>query len=189
MSKLWFCILAVSMTLGCVHKNNTDYPSAYTQAIAQAHGVSPTPDNIAMWISFFSQFEPDNETQKIAVSEVYAKNVYFSDSLMHTDQIDDIAAHFERLRNNGTTVKLQILSTIIQDQDVYVIWQMESRFKPLLRYMKSNTIGATHLRFNSKGKVILHQDFWDTGHGLYRHIPVLGYAIRSVESRFAGSAD
>ena len=189
MSKLCFCVLVVSMTHGCVYKNGTSYPYAYTQAISQTEGVRPTADNIAMWIDFFSQLEPDNERQKIPVSEVYAKNVYFSDSLMHTHRVDDIAAHFERLRNNGTSVNLRILNTIIQDQDAYVIWQMESRFKPMHQFVKSNTIGATHLRFNSEGKVILHQDFLDTGFGFNRHIPMLGYAIKAVESRFKSSVE
>ena len=189
MRKLWFCILLASMTLGCVYQNSTSYPSAYTQAITQTEGIPPTADNIAMWTGFFSQFESDNERQKIPVSEVYAKNVYFSDSLMHTHRVEEIASHFERLRNNGTSVNLQILNTIIQDQDAYVIWQMESRFKPLHRYVKSNTIGATHLRFNSDGKVILHQDFWDAGFGFYRHIPILGDAIKAIESRFTSSAE
>lgn len=184
MSKLWFCILAL-LASGCAYKDGSSYPTAYKTALTETKGVTPSTTDIDKWISFFSQFQPDNSNQNIAVTEVYAKTVYFSDSLMHTNRLEDIATHFEGLRSNGTTVSLQILNTIIQNQDAYVIWQMDSQFKPLFRSVKSVSIGATHLRFNSEGKVVLHQDFWDTGFGFYRHIPALGTAIKAIETRFA----
>jgi hypothetical protein len=45
------------------------------------------------------------------------------------------------------------------------------------------TIGMTHLRFDSEGKVVLHQDFWDSTRGIFEHVPVMGAGIRLVKKR------
>jgi hypothetical protein len=52
----------------------------------------------------------------------------------------------------------------------------------------SNTVGVTHLRFDEAGRIILHQDFWDSAEGLYRHIPVLGSLIGVIRGRFDAAA-
>jgi hypothetical protein len=61
---------------------------------------------------------------------------------------------------------------------------MQAEFTPVRQSVVSDTIGITHLRFNEAGRVILHQDFWDTGLGFYQHIPVLGRVVKSINRRF-----
>lgn len=41
----------------------------------------------------------------------------------------------------------------------------------------------THIRFDSEGKVILHQDFWDSTGGLFEHVPALGWMLRRAKKR------
>ena len=62
---------------------------------------------------------------------------------------------------------------------------MQAEFTPVRQTKVSDTIGITHLRFNKAGRVVLHQDFWDTGLGFYQHIPVLGRVVQSINRRFA----
>ena len=93
--------------------------------------------------------------------------------------------HFAGLVLAGTGVEVEILQTLQRDADVYLVWAMSARFQPLRKTVTSNTIGITHLRFNSLGQVILHQDFWDTGLGFYQHIPALGRVIKGINGRFA----
>lgn len=45
------------------------------------------------------------------------------------------------------------------------------------------SVGMSHIRFDADGKVILHQDFWDSTGGLFEHVPGLGWMLRSVKSR------
>ena len=45
------------------------------------------------------------------------------------------------------------------------------------------SIGMSHIRFNSAGLVILHQDYWDSGGNLFEHIPVVGWLIRRIKAR------
>jgi hypothetical protein len=46
----------------------------------------------------------------------------------------------------------------------------------------------THLRFDESGRVVLHQDFWDSAAGLYRNLPVVGYVLKLVDARMNGDS-
>ena len=60
---------------------------------------------------------------------------------------------------------------------------MTLRFKNLQRGKDTTSIGMSHIRFNSEGQVVLHQDFWDSSAGLFEHMPALGWMIRAVKRR------
>jgi hypothetical protein len=45
--------------------------------------------------------------------------------------------------------------------------------------------GASHLRFDSHGKIIWHRDYWDTAEELYAKIPILGAVMRFLKRRLA----
>jgi hypothetical protein len=42
----------------------------------------------------------------------------------------------------------------------------------------------SHVRFNSAGQVVMHQDFWDSGTNIYGQLPVMGGVIESIRRRF-----
>lgn len=44
-------------------------------------------------------------------------------------------------------------------------------------------IGMTHMRFNSEGKVIFHQDYWDPTDIVYNRIPVAKQLIDFVKRK------
>ena len=41
----------------------------------------------------------------------------------------------------------------------------------------------SHIRFGADGKVVLHQDFWDSSGGLFEHVPGLGWMLRKAKAR------
>ena len=38
--------------------------------------------------------------------------------------------------------------------------------------------GASHLRFDAAGKVVLHRDYWDAAEELYAKLPLIGPPMR-----------
>lgn len=49
---------------------------------------------------------------------------------------------------------------------------------------KSHVVpGATHLRFDPKGQVCIHRDYWDPASALFMGIPVLGWGLRGIYQR------
>lgn len=41
--------------------------------------------------------------------------------------------------------------------------------------------GASHLRFDAAGKVVLHRDYWDAAEELYAKLPLLGALMRGLQ--------
>ena len=179
-------IVFVSMVLfGCASSgpNTPSYPEVYRQALDEFKGTDRVPPQIIDDFStFLSNLGAANSAER--AEALYAPTLHFSDSLMHTRSRDDVVAHFQGLVDAETQVEVQMLQTLISGSDIYLVWSMQSQFTPVRKTVISDSIGITHLRFNERGQVIMHQDFWDTGQGFYQHVPVLGRVIRSINSRF-----
>ena len=170
---------------GCASSqgNLQPYPAAYRIALNDFPGSA---DVSAETISTFTEFLSKLGSKKTGVraGQLYASELHFSDALMMTRDRDRVVEHFQGLVDAGTAVQVEILQTLVSEADVYLIWSMQAEFTPVRQSVVSETIGVTHLRFNEAGRVVLHQDFWDTGLGLYQHIPVLGRVVKSINRRF-----
>jgi len=161
-----------------------EYPAQYREALSDFPGDPRVEtETIERFVDFLSNLG-DPSTGDTA-SALYAPNLHFSDALMVTRDKQTVVDHFSRLSNAGTKVSVQIHQTLHNMHDVYLIWSMQARFTPVRKEVVSDTLGVTHVRFNERGQVILHQDFWDSGHGFYAHIPILGAGVRAVARRFA----
>lgn len=170
---------------GCASSgpNTPSYPEVYRQALDEFKGTDRVPPQIIDDFStFLSNLGAANSAER--AEALYAPTLHFSDSLMHTRSRDDVVAHFQGLVDAETQVEVQMLQTLISGSDIYLVWSMQSQFTPVRKTVVSDSIGITHLRFNERGQVIMHQDFWDTGQGFYQHVPVLGRVIRSINNRF-----
>ena len=178
-------VFVSAMLFGCASSgpNTPSYPEVYRQALDEFKGTDRVPPQIIDDFStFLSNLGAANSAER--AEALYAPTLHFSDSLMHTRSRDDVVAHFQGLVDAETQVEVQMLQTLISGSDIYLVWSMQSQFTPVRKTVVSDSIGITHLRFNERGQVIMHQDFWDTGQGFYQHVPVLGRVIRSINSRF-----
>jgi hypothetical protein len=180
-------IIFVSLSLmGCASTTDSQqaYPAAYKEALNDFPG-SPdvSPETISTFTVFLSELGSQQTGSR--ASRLYASDLHFSDALMLTRDRARVVKHFQGLVDAGTAVQVDILQTLVSGADVYLIWAMRAEFTPVRKPVISETIGITHLRFDDAGRVVLHQDFWDTGLGFYQHIPVLGQVVKSINRRFS----
>jgi hypothetical protein len=96
---------------------------------------------------------------------------------------EEIRQHFVKTSKTMTTYSLEIEDTVKAEQGYYVRWTMKFSAPKLAGGEELVSIGMSHVIFDSDGKVLLHQDFWDATTGLFEHIPVLGGGIRMVKKR------
>lgn len=173
---------------GCASANTdqragVSYPIAYEQALFEFPGTDAARESVIdEFIDFLSNLGADNTAKRAA--ELYSENLYFSDALMVASSKAAVVKHFRDLVEGGAGVEVKMLDVLVQDTDVYLVWLMTASFQPIRKTVTSKTIGVTHARFNTAGKVVLHQDFWDTGLGFYQHVPALGNVIKSINKRF-----
>ena len=131
--------------------------------------------------SLLSDFKASDFSQRIP--EVYAEELFFNDTLktLHgAQELQDYLTESAEAIDMGT---VEFLDVVTSNGNYYFRWQMTIRFKKLASGEETRSIGMSHVRFDAAGKVVLHQDFWDSAGGLFEHVPALGWMLRRVKSR------
>ena len=182
-----FLIILACSTTACAGRSsseNPSYPAAYRAALVATDASAPVRnEDLELFIKFLEGIGTPGSAR--AASELYSENIHFSDALILTEDKQVIVKHFSDLEAAGNQVKVTMHQKLISGNDVFLVWSMEARFTPIRTERISDSLGVTHLRFDENGRVILHQDFWDSTEGFFRHIPVLGSVVNSVKRRVA----
>lgn len=181
-------LLLLAILAGCAGPTTPPYAVAYRQALDELPGFAPVdPAWLDRFVSHFSS--RGDQPMDVDSGALYAEQLYFCDTLLTTRSREQLQAHMAAFTESGARVAIEVLDRQIDGPDAYLIWFMEASFSPAGREVTSRTLGVSHLRFNERGQIVLHQDFWDAAAGFYEHIPVLGGTIRRVGRSFARPVD
>ena len=129
----------------------------------------------------FTNYTHENLSSK--TTEVYAKEVYFRDAFKqfsHPEEIRDYMLHgLEPL----TAAEFIFNRVIRSGGEFYIDWTMRLDFKSTPTDTWEESIGMSHIRYNSEGKVIFHQDYWDPTDIVYRRIPIARQLISYTKGK------
>ncbi len=116
------------------------------------------------------------------IRSVYAEKLYFNDTFKIIDNLDDLVEYMSHSAESVESTVVDILDVIPTDNDYFIRWSMEMKFKVQGKEVFSHSIGMTQLRFDADGKVVFHQDFWDASEAFYEHLPFLGRFVKKVKT-------
>jgi hypothetical protein len=137
---------------------------------------------IARFQKFFADFSP----QKIDVllDQTYASDAWFNDTLKTIRGRDEMRGYLKHGAEAVESCVVEVKETLSNESgDYFIRWVMTIRFKRFKKGIDTQTIGMSHVRFNSAGLVCFHQDYWDATAGIFEHIPVLGWMIGKIKAR------
>jgi len=132
--------------------------------------------------TYLSNLTEDNISR--TTLDVYAPNAFFNDTLKTEHGAEQIRKYFLETAKNVDSITVEFEDVSRSGNDYYLRWVMDVEFKKFQRGTKFRTIGMTHIRFDGDGKVILHQDYWDSARGIFEQVPVLGSGIRWIRGMF-----
>ena len=115
------------------------------------------------------------------IRAVYADNFYFNDTFKIINHIDELVVYMSESASHVDSTTVEILDVIKSDEDYFIRWSMNMQLSIRGKDIDSHSIGMTQLRFNEQGKVVFHQDFWDSSEAFYEHLPVLGRWVKKVK--------
>jgi hypothetical protein len=136
---------------------------------------------IGGFVDFISNLSEENIRAK--ARKVYAPDAYLNDTLKESVGIDQIETYFIETARAAEEITAKVEDVAESGGNYYFRWTMNVRFKKFKKGETVRSIGMSHIRFNSAGLVILHQDYWDSGGNLFEHLPVVGWLIRRIKSR------
>lgn len=135
--------------------------------------------------SFFSDMTPERVRKEGAL--VYAENAILHDTLVTHVGLDAIIPYFVKTAERSAGVEVSVDQVIREGFDYYVRWTMDIRWSAFrCKGQTTRSVGMSHLRFGTDGKVILHHDFWDSASGFFAYLPFIGSLLRWIKKRVAG---
>jgi len=117
------------------------------------------------------------------VGEHYAANAWFKDPFNEVGGLDAIRRVFAHMFEELEEPRFKVLERVINDEAALLTWEFSFR----LRGRELRVRGATHLKYNGRGKIVYHRDYWDTSEELYAKLPVLGALLRWLRRRLSAS--
>lgn len=152
-----------------------------SEAGSPASGSAAEKAAVEKFRAFFGDLR--EELIKKDIRAVYAPEVRFNDTLKSIKGVDPLEHYLIETARSVESCKVEIDEVLTSPSGVYVRWRMGIRFKKFRKGTTQESIGMTHLRFDKEGRVVYHQDYWDSGANLFEKIPVLGLGIRAVKRR------
>lgn len=182
--------LAVLVMTGCAAREKKEaYEMAnYYRALEETeqgtmtlleHGSVAEVEAIQRFIDFYSIFSAERIRESVHL--VYAEDAYFRDGFREVQGMEEIEAYFLSTTEAIHECAFDIEDVAYSDGNYYFRWIMNltlrrDRDHPL------EAVGMSHVRFDAKGQVVFHQDYWETA-ALYERLPILGTIIRWVKKR------
>ena len=158
----------------------------YLEALKSLESTSePDSTNAANGLKRFTDLFADLSAPRIRerARDVYAPDVFFNDTLKTVRGIDALEAYLVDSAEAVESCHVEVEDVAASGANYYVRWVMDIRFKRFAKGQTTRSIGMSHLRFDAEGKIVLHQDYWDSASGLFEHIPLLGFGIRKIKAR------
>ncbi|MBN8475399.1 MAG: nuclear transport factor 2 family protein [Sulfuritalea sp.] len=114
------------------------------------------------------------------VPDFYAANAEFKDPFNEVRGTEAIARIFGHMFTQVDEPRFVIDSRFSGEDGVMLLWDFHFRTRGR-RPQAIRVRGASHLRFDAAGKVVLHRDYWDTAEELYAKLPLLGAPMRFLQ--------
>lgn len=161
-----------------------DYAAALREYTAGKGGSPGEAEQrgLEAWKALLADLSVENIKGK--ASRVYADECFFNDTLKtlrSSEAIEDYLIETAEMLHEGSVEYHDTVRS--SDGSYYVRWEMVYSGKKLAGGDPIRTIGISQLVFDDEGRVVLHQDFWDSTRGIFQHIPVVGGQVRFIKNR------
>ena len=129
---------------------------------------------LARLVAFYEHLSLESLAQ---LGAVYAPEAQFKDPFNEVVGHVAIRAIFEHMFVQVDAPRFVVLESLGQGEQAFLTWEFRFRMKRLVSGEQCIR-GATHVRFDAQGRVVLHRDYWDVAEELYEKLPLLGSFMR-----------
>ena len=156
----------------------TEPNAAYQRAVSDSD-VPDVPAAVEGLIALFADYSRTNVAAR--VRDVYADTLYFRDGFKEITNIDALEEYLVRGTEPLRSCTFDFPAIIQHGEDYYLRWVMKVSLQRDPADHVDQVIGMSHVRFDSDGRIVFQQDYWDPSDVLYRRIPVAGWLMHKVK--------
>lgn len=117
------------------------------------------------------------------VTQVYAEDLYFRDAFRQFDNPNELRDYMLHGLEPLSAAEFVFNRVIRSGGEFYIDWTMRLDFKSTPPGTWEESIGMSHIRYNSDGQVVFHQDYWDPTDIVYRRIPIAKQLISYTKKK------
>lgn len=128
-------------------------------------------------------YNTDGKPDWSHIMPYYADEIYFRDTIQEIRGMKDFKAMTERLTKRSKDLKMKITNGLMQDNLVFIEWEMTIAFK---KYPNSVMYGSSRLTINNEGKIAEQRDYYDLWGDIFDNIPHFGKAYRKFMKKKFG---
>lgn len=132
----------------------------------------------------FKRFFRDDTPDMDQLARIYTEDVEFRDPVHTLLGRLALRRYLTRLYAGCHSIHFGYTEENVTENAASIVWQMTLVHPRLNGGREIEVRGITMLRFSDR--IFYQEDFYDLGHMLYRHIPVLGRIIRHINNRLTG---
>lgn len=143
------------------------------------HGSEEEKKAIERFKEFYKIFSAD--IIRKSINDVYATNAYFRDGFREVQGVENLEKYFLSSTETFHECTFDIQDVASHEGNYYYRWVMNLVLKRN-KEDKLQAVGMSHVRYDKNGKILFHQDYWDTG-VIFEKIPVLGPVITWIRNR------
>lgn len=145
-----------------------------------AQHASSTDAAVARVVTFFEHLAPADVG---ALGSLYAPAARFKDPFNDVQGVAAIQAIFAHMFESLDGPRFVVTGRVVQGDQCFLTWDFVFAFRNFHRGVQQTVRGASHLVFDSQGRVTLHRDYWDAAEELYEKLPVVGGLMRWLKRR------
>ena len=141
-----------------------------------------TDPRVARVIDWFEALSRDNVA---TLDEIYASDVRFRDPFNDVHGIAEVKRIYAEMYEHLADCRFEILDAVVDEGGTVLTWNMGFRFQRYRPHAEQTIHGASHLKFDSNGRIVYHRDYWDAAGELYSKLPLIGPVMRYLKRRMA----
>jgi len=150
----------------------------------RARAVVPSEEQLEAWTTkvreAFTPFEAERAAENFP--KAYDEDFYFRDAFHLYTDLQEMTDYMVKTAEASPGVTFTFRPAIQNGIDIILPWTMILPSKDGGDAQKS--LGVSHLRFSPEGKVIFHQDYWDSADVLVKRVPIANGIIELVRRQF-----
>lgn len=188
---IWACVAATALLTqtGCQSSPaSRQLVESHQRALARTGPeriayVEPGSDTARNAVERFREFYAVYSVESIrsGVRDLYAEEAYFGDPFKAVTGLDSIETYFIRMAEPIHTCTFVIDAVNEDSGEFFFLWTMNLRLNRAPDDL-IEALGFSHVRFDTTGKVVFQQDYWDTS-VMFERLPVVGGLTRAVKRR------
>ena len=115
------------------------------------------------------------------IDDFVTKDVHFIDPFFDVVGSDKFKNIFLHMFKTARDFNFKVDDIFEKDEETVIVWTFSAKMFGL----SSNFSGVSHIKFDAKGLVSEHHDYWDSGKNIFAKTPIVGQLLRFVYWRAA----